>query len=64
MEKIPAFPGKEYPHDEYGYSLIAVITGPDSEIISITSRWNYGDDENDDFLTREQLEILLQVKIS
>ena len=37
---------------------------PDSEIISITSRWNYGDDENDDFLTQEQLETLLQIKIS
>lgn len=59
MEKIPAFPGKDYPHDEYGYSLIAVITAPDGEILSITSRWNYGDDDNDDFLTREQLHELL-----
>lgn len=59
MEKIPAFPGKDYPHDEYGYSLIAVITAPGGEILSITSRWNYGDDENDDFLTREQLHKLL-----
>ena len=64
MEKIPAFPGTNYPHDEYGYSLIAVIAGPDGEIISTTSRWNYGDDENDDFLKPEQLETLLQVKIS
>ena len=64
MERIPAFPGKEYPYDEYGYSLIAVITGPDSKIISITSRWNYGDDENDDFLTREQLQELLYDKMA
>lgn len=59
MEKIPAFPGKDYPHDEYGYSLIAIIVGPNKEIISITSRWNYGDDENDDFITGEQLTKLL-----
>lgn len=50
MEKIPAFPGKDFPHDEYGLSLIAVITGPDSEIISVTSRWNCEDEKLLDFL--------------
>lgn len=60
LAKFPAFPGKDYPHYEYGY---AVITSPDGEILSITSRWNYGDDENDDFLTREQLEELLPADI-
>ena len=50
MEKIPAFPGKDFPHDEYGLSLIAVITGPDSEIISVTPRWNCEDEKLLDFL--------------
>lgn len=50
MEKIPAFPGKDFPHDEYGKSLIAVITGPDSEIISVTPRWNCEDEKLLDFL--------------
>ena len=52
-----------------GLSLDAVVNSLNiyldaEEYHSITSRWNYGDDDNDDFLTREQLEILLQVKIS
>ena len=50
MEKIPAFPGKDFPHDEYGLSLIAVITGPDSEIVSVTPRWNCEDEKLLDFL--------------
>lgn len=50
MEKIPAFPGKDFPHDEYGLSLIAVITGPDSEIVSVTPRWNCKDEKLLDFL--------------
>ncbi len=50
MEKIPAFPGKDFPHDEYGLSLIAVITRPDSEIVSVTSRWNCEDEKLLDFL--------------
>lgn len=50
MEKIPAFPGKDFPHDDYGLSLIAVITGPDSEIVSVTPRWNCEDEKLLDFL--------------
>ena len=52
MEKIPAFPGKDFPHDEYGLSLIAVITGPDSEIVSVTPRWNCEDEKLLDFLKK------------
>ena len=50
MEKIPAFPGKDFPHDDYGLSLIAVITEPDSEIVSVTPRWNCEDEKLLDFL--------------
>ncbi len=43
----------------YGTFRRGIVRWSREEILSITSRWNYGDDENDDFLTRELLHELL-----
>lgn len=56
---IPCIAGKDFPHDTYGYSLIAVEVSSDNEIVSISSRWNtYAEDEGH-FLTEEQLHSLI-----
>ena len=50
MHPSGAFWNLRSPIDEYGLSLIAVITGPDSEIVSVTPRWNCEDEKLLDFL--------------
>ena len=62
MQNVPRLPGKEFPKDEYGLSLMAVCVTPKGGISSITSRWNYGDDQ-DCFLTLSELELLVGRKI-
>lgn len=37
---VPCVPGICFPHDKYGYSLIAVEVTPENRIASVTSRWN------------------------
>lgn len=39
-KSLPKTKGKEYPYDQYGLSLIAVIINADGTLHSITSRWN------------------------
>ncbi len=54
MKAVPRMPGSGFPKDEYGLSLIAVCVAEGGDIISITSRWNYGDNQ-DFFLSAEEL---------
>lgn len=51
---VPKSPGEEYPYDDYGYSMIAVCIGPDGNLESSTSRWNF-DDYHDNFLDLNEL---------
>ena len=62
MQNVPRLPGKTFPKDEYGLSLTAVCVTLKGGISSITSRWNYGDDQ-DCFLTLSDLELLVGRKI-
>lgn len=55
----PCIPGKNFPHDTYGYSLIAVEVSSDNEIVSISSRWNTYAEDGGHFLTGEQLSNLI-----
>ncbi len=59
---VPCAPGKAFPHDTYGYSLIAVEVSSDNEIVSISSRWNTYAEDGGHFLTEEQLRLLLHDK--
>lgn len=55
----PCVPGTAFPHDRYGYSLIAVEVTPDNKIASITSRWNTYTGDSGDFITEEELKKIL-----
>lgn len=55
----PCFPGTAFPHDRYGYSLIAVEVTPDNKIASITSRWNTYSGDSSNFITGEELKKIL-----
>lgn len=56
---IPCVPGAAFPHDRYGYSLIAVEVTPDNKIASITSRWNTYTEDSGNFITEEELKKIL-----
>lgn len=51
----PCVPGLGFPHDKYGYSLIAVEVTPENKIISVTGRWNTCSGESGQFLSPEEL---------
>lgn len=55
----PCVPGTSFPHDRYGYSLIAVEVTPDNKIASITSRWNTYTEDSGNFITGEELKKIL-----
>ena len=55
----PCVPGTAFPHDRYGYSLIAVEVTPDNQIASITSRWNTCAGDTGDFITVIELKSIL-----
>lgn len=55
----PCVPGSAFPHDRYGYSLIAVEVTPDNKIASITSRWNTYSRDSCNFITGEELKKIL-----
>lgn len=55
----PCVPGTAFPHDRYGYSLIAVEVTPDNKIASITSRWNTYSDDSGNFITEDELKMIL-----
>lgn len=52
-------PGMGFPHDKYGYSLIAVEVTPENRIESVTSRWNTCAGDAGDFLSPEDLRKVL-----
>ncbi len=52
---VPCVPGMGFPHDKFGYSLIAVEATPDNRIASVTSRWNNCGGDTGDFLSPEEL---------
>ena len=56
---VPCIPGMSFPHDQYGYSLIAVEVSPDNKIVSITSRWNTCAGDTGDFITEDELKSIL-----
>ena len=55
----PCVPGATFPHDRYGYSLIAVEVTPGNKIASITSRWNTYSGDSGNFITEEELKKIL-----
>lgn len=57
--EVPCVPGKNFPYDKYGYSLIAVEISLDNEIVSVTSRWNECSENSGKFLTENRLKELL-----
>lgn len=56
---IPCIPGTCFPHDKYGYSLIAVEVTPQNKIASVTSRWNTCAGDTGEFLSPEELRKVL-----
>lgn len=59
---VPCAPGANFPHDQFGYSLISIEVSPDDEIVSITSQWNKFSPDDGHFLTKEQLQSVLGAK--
>ena len=59
---VPCVPGKNFPYDNYGYSLIAVEMSPENEIVSVTSRWNECSENSGSFLTKDELQKILGEK--
>lgn len=57
--QIKCVPGLNFPHDRYGYSLIAVEVTPKGEIASVTSRWNICGGDVGGFLSAEELKEIL-----
>ena len=56
---VPCVPGKNFPYDTYGYSLIAIEVSPENEIVSVTSRWNECSENSGKFLSEDQLKEFL-----
>ena len=60
MSYVPAIPGSSYPHDDYGYSLMAIYVRRDGKK-AVTSRWNtFKEDES--FVNDTELKELLGEK--
>ena len=55
----PSIPGRNFPHDRFGYSLIAVEVSAENKIVSVTSRWNESGENSGNFLTENRLRDLL-----
>ena len=58
---VPCVPGMGFPHDKYGYSLIAVEITRENKIASVTSRWNTYAGDTGDFITEENLKSILGI---
>ena len=56
---VPCIPRMGFPHDAYGYSLIAVEVTPENKIASVTSRWNTCAGDTGEFLSSEELLMVL-----
>lgn len=59
---VPCVPGMSFPHDKYGYSLIAVEVDSENKIVSITSRWNTYAGDTGDFITEDELKSILGIE--
>lgn len=57
--EVPCEAGANFPHDRYGYSMIAVEVSPQGEIVSVTSRWNTCSGDTGDFLSVMELKQIL-----
>lgn len=57
--ELPCVSGANFPHDQFGYSLISVEVSPANEIVAVTSRWNSFAPDAGHFLTKEQLQSIL-----
>lgn len=55
----PCVPGRGFPRDRFGYSLIAVEVSPVNKIVSITSRWNTCAGTTGDFISEDELRAIL-----
>lgn len=56
---VPCVPGTSFPHDRFGYSLIAVEVTPDHQIASVTSRWDTYAGDSGAFLSNDELRNIL-----
>lgn len=56
---VPCVPGMGFPHDRYGYSLIAVEVTAENRIASVTCRWNTCAGDTGQFLSPEELRRVL-----
>lgn len=56
---VECVPGTGFPHDKFGYSLIAVEVTPNNKIVSVISRWNTYAGDTGDFLSPEELRNIL-----
>ena len=59
---VPCIPCMNFPHDRFGYSLIAVEVSPENKIVSITSRWNTCAGDAGDFITEDELKSILGIE--
>lgn len=60
FENVPEEQGDNCPLDEYGLSMIAVSVNSDGSCNTITCRWNHKNGGNDNIMTVEQLENIIQ----
>lgn len=58
-QEVKSVPGRDFPYDQYGYSLIAVEMSSDNKIVSVTSRWNECSENSGKFLNESQLKEIL-----
>ena len=59
---VACIPGMSFPHDRFGYSLIAVEVSPENKIVSITSRWNTCGGDTGDFITESELKSIIGIE--
>lgn len=60
MSYVPAIPGSSSPHDDYGYSLMAIYVRRDGKK-TVTSRWN-SFKEGESFVNDAELKEILGEK--
>lgn len=60
FESVPEEKGENCPLDEYGLSMIAVSVNMDGSCNTITCRWNHDNGGNDNIMSVEQLENIVQ----
>lgn len=61
FENVPEERGENCPLDEYGLSMIAVSINPDGSCNTITCRWNHSNGGNDNIMSPEELENVINM---